>query len=411
MKGLLKSIGPAIIVAAVVLGPGSILTSSKVGASFGLLGLPVVVCAAVLMIGMVALSARLGAVYEGSLCTELRERLGSGVTIAIGLILFVLVALFQSSNNIALIGGLEVLFGESEWSLGMRQGTLLVFNGLIVASLYLLRNLYSSVEKLMKFLIGLMSLAFLVNLVVAYSRPRGYVPVESSDTPNLLPLLGMIGTTFSVGGAFYQAYLVREKGWGLGDVRKGLTDSVVSISVLGIMTMAILLTSYRVFYGHGEPVVLSSVGEVALQLEPLFGPWARVVFASGILAGALSSFLVNCLIGGTVMSDSLGKGARLSDSGPVHLTALALVIGMGVAMMFFAREGSTVVLITIAQAMTVLGIPALAAALVYLGTRKDLKGERKVPAPIIWIAGLGFLVSCVLACLTAVKVYDKLTGG
>ena len=205
------------------------------------------------MIGMVALSARLGAVYEGSLCTELRERLGSGVTIAIGLILFVLVALFQSSNNIALIGGLEALFGESEWSLGMRQGTLLVFNGLIVASLYLLRNLYSSVEKLMKFLIGLMSLAFLVNLVVAYSRPRGYVPVESSDTPNLLPLLGMIGTTFSVGGAFYQAYLVREKGWGLGDVRKGLTDSVVSISVLGIMTMAILLTSYRVFYGHGEP--------------------------------------------------------------------------------------------------------------------------------------------------------------
>ncbi len=411
MRGLLKSIGPAIIVAAVVLGPGSILTSSKVGATFGVLGLPVVVCAAVLMIGMVALSARLGAVYEGSLCTELRERLGSGVTIVIGLILFGLVALFQSSNNIALIGGLEALFGESEWSLGMRLGILLVFNGLIVASLYLLRNLYSSVEKLMKFLIGLMSLAFLVNLVVAYSRPRGYVPVEPSETPNLLPLLGMIGTTFSVGGAFYQAYLVKEKGWGLGDLRKGLTDSVVSISVLGIMTMAILLTSYRVFYGHEESVVLSSVGEVALQLEPLFGPWARVVFASGILAGALSSFLVNCLIGGTVMSDSLGKGARLSDSGPVHLTALALVIGMGVAMMFFAREGSTVVLITIAQAMTVLGIPALAAALVYLGTRKDLKGERKVPAPIIGIAGLGFLVSCGLACLTAVKVYGKLTGG
>ena len=83
MRGLLKSIGPAIIVAAVVLGPGSILTSSKVGATFGLLGLPVVVCAAVLMIGMVALSAWLGAVYEGSLCTELRERLGRGVTIAL----------------------------------------------------------------------------------------------------------------------------------------------------------------------------------------------------------------------------------------------------------------------------------------------------------------------------------------
>ena len=262
----------------------------------------------------------------------------------------------------------------------------------------------------MKVLIGLMSLAFLVNLIVAFARPRGFEPMVPEESPDLLPLLGMIGTPFSVGGAFYQAYLVREKGWGLSDVRKGLFDSVASISILGLMTMAILLTSYRVFYGHTDPITLSSVGDVARQLEPLFGPWARVVFASGILAGALSSFLVNCLIGGTVMSDSLGKGARLSDSWPVHLTALALVIGMSVAMMSLAREGSTVLLITIAQAMTVLGIPALAAALVYLGTRKDLKGERKVPAPIIALGVTGLLVACVLACLTAMKVYAKLAG-
>lgn len=410
MKQILKSIGPAIIVAAVVLGPGSILTSSKVGATFGLIGLPVVICAAVLMIGMVALSARLGVIYEGSLCTELRQRLGLGVTVTIGMILFGLVALFQSSNNIALIGGLEALFGKGEWSVSMRLGILMLFNGLIMACLYLLRNLYSSVEKLMKLLIGLMSVAFLVNLVVAYSRPRGYVSVDPSEAPDLLPLLGMVGTTFSVGGAFYQAYLVKEKGWGIGDVGKGLVDSVVSISVLGMMTAAILLTSYRVFYGQEEPIALSSVGDVALQLEPLFGSWARVVFASGILAGALSSFLVNCLIGGTVMSDAVGKGGRLSDPGPVHFTALALAIGMGVAMMSLAKEGSTVLLITIAQAMTVLGLPALAGALVYLGTRKDLEGEKKVPSSIVVIASIGFFVSCGFACLTAMKVYGKLTG-
>ena len=49
MKRLLQSIGPAIIVAAVVLGPGSILTSSKVGASFGLIGVPVIFGSALLM--------------------------------------------------------------------------------------------------------------------------------------------------------------------------------------------------------------------------------------------------------------------------------------------------------------------------------------------------------------------------
>ena len=78
----LKSIGPAIIVAAVVLGPGSILASSKVGAEWGWLGLPVLGCAVALMIGMVALSARLGVVYQGSLCEELAARLGRGVAVA-----------------------------------------------------------------------------------------------------------------------------------------------------------------------------------------------------------------------------------------------------------------------------------------------------------------------------------------
>jgi Mn2+/Fe2+ NRAMP family transporter len=80
---------------------------------------------------------------------------------------------------------------------------------------------------------------------------------------------------------------------------------------------------------------------------------------------------------------------------------------MFVGMAALAKEGSTVMLITLAQAFTVIGIPALALALVYLGTRKDLTGDRRVPRPILALAILGFLVSCVLACLTARKVWDE----
>lgn len=410
MKRLLQSVGPAIIVAAVVLGPGSILTSSKVGATFGLAGIPVVAVSVILMIGVVALSARLGVVYDGSPCDELAGRMGRPVAAAIGGVLFTLIALFQSTNNIALIGGIQALLGGGDLSPAIRVTILLVFNALIIGFLYLLRNLYRSVEMLMKLLIGLMSVAFLINLVVAFLSPREFVQVAPAEAPDLLPLLGMIGTTFSVAGAFYQAYLVKEKGWGLEDAKKGGVDSVVSISVLGLMTMAILMTAYRVFYGSPVPVALKSVGDVARQLEPLFGSWSRIVFAGGILAGALSSFLVNALIGGTVMADGLGKGAKMSDPWPVRLTAVCLLVGMGVAMMSLAREGSTVLLITIAQALTVLGIPALAGALLYLGTRKELTGKRRIPPVILWLAGAGFVVSCVLACLTAVKVYEKLAG-
>jgi manganese transport protein len=409
MKRLLQSFGPAIIVAAVVLGPGSILTSSKVGATFGIVGLPVIIVAAVLMIAMVALAARLGVVYEKSVCDELSSRLGRPVAIFIGLTLFVLVAFFQSSNNIALIGGVEPLLGDSVLSVGMRALILVLFNGVIIGCLYLMRQLYRSIEGVMKLLMGMMAIAFLVNFIVAFAKPRNFEVVPPEGPLDWLPLLAMIGTTFSVGGAFYQAYLVREKGWGLGDVKRSMSDSVLSVSMLGLITCVILLTSWRVFYGNPVPVTLASVGDVALQLEPVFGSAAKVIFCVGILAGAFSSFLVNALIGGTVMSDAMGKGARLEDRWPVHMTAVALLVGMFVAIASLAKQGSTVHLITLAQALTVLGIPALAAALIYLGTRKELIGERQVPRPILVLAMIGFTISCVLACMTAMKVYQKLT--
>jgi Mn2+/Fe2+ NRAMP family transporter len=176
-----------------------------------------------------------------------------------------------------------------------------------------------------------------------------------------------------------------------------------------MVTAMILLTSWKVFYGRSEPVELASVGDVAKQLEPLFGPAAKVIFCYGILAGGLSSFLVNALIGGTVMSDAIGKGATLCDAWPMHLTTLALIVGMVVAIASMAGSGGTVHLITFAQALTVLGIPALAAALIYLGTRPELTGARKVPSWMLLIASIGFVIACATACLTAQKVYQNLT--
>ncbi len=407
MKFSFKSIGPAIIVTAVVLGPGSILTSSKVGASFGLAGLWVIAGASALMIGMVALAAKLGVEYKNSLCTELADRLGRPMAIAVGSVLFVLVALFQSSNNLALIGGLEPLLGLDSMSLGMRVFVLVLVNFIVIAAVYVSRDLYKIVESAMKLLVGIMSCAFLANFVVVLMNGRNYEPVYPESSIDWLPLLAMIGTTFSVAGAFFQSYLVKQKGWGPDDVEKSLSDSVMSITILGTMTAIILMTAWRVFYGNPAAPSLSSVGEVARQLEPLFGSFAMVIFSVGILAGGVSSFLVNALIGGTVFADSLNKGSSLSQPWPRHLTVVALLVGMTVALASLIRESGVVYLITFAQALTVLGIPVLALSLVYLGTRPDLTGPQK---PARWILGLslfGFAVSCFLAYLTALRIFQS----
>ena len=69
-----------------------------------------------------------------------------------------------------------------------------------------------------------------------------------------------------------------------------------------------------------------------------------------------------------------------------------------------------VALITVAQALTVLGIPALALALLFLGLQRDLTGQRRTPPALILLAGTGTVVACFFAVLTALKVWNKLMG-
>ena len=411
LKQLFSSFGPAIIVAAIVLGPGSILTSSKVGAQYGYPAVTAIILAVILMIAMVALSARIGVIYDDSPCDQLARRLGRPVSVIVGAILFALVAIFQYSNNVAIISGLAPLFDSEDFSLtaGATPAIILVsFNAVVIFCFYRMRHLYDSIESLMKWLLGLMVVAFLINFLVVFSSPRGYMPVSSKQEPDVIVLLGLMGTTFSVGGAFYQAYLVKEKGWKLPDAQRGLFDSVISISVVGVVSIVILMTAARVFHGRPDPVVLSGVGDVAMQLQPLFGRWAKVIFCLGIFAGAFSSFLVNALVGGTVLSDSLGKGSRLGEGWTLSLTTVALLCGLIVALFNLSDAASTVNLITFAQALTVLGLPALALALLYLGTRPDLTGERKVPRWIISLGWVGFIVALALAVRTSVAVLEKL---
>ena len=113
----LRAVGPALIVAAVVLGPGSILTSSKVGAQLGYSGLFFLILSSILMIAMVALSTHLGMVHKNGLCEELAHYLGRGYSVFIGLVLFLVIALYQSSNNVAMIAAVELLFGRNQLNL------------------------------------------------------------------------------------------------------------------------------------------------------------------------------------------------------------------------------------------------------------------------------------------------------
>ena len=413
------SVGPAIITASVVLGPGSILSASKNGYRFGYSMTWVLVAAVVMMIGVTALSARLGVLLQETPCEELARRVGRPVAAIAGISLFLIAACFQFGNNLGATFAIEPWLSESEETAASIQTWKLVIviglNALVMIALFGFKKLYLPLERLMKFLVTLMIIGFAGNLLLAKPSilgiARGLVPQlpttgnEGIDASvSITPLIAMFATTFSVAGAFYQAYLVRKKGWTEADLEKGTVDSAVGILILGCVTAMIMSTTAAVMHGNPEYSEPNSVAEVARQLEPLFGPAAKVLFCIGIFSGAFSSFLVNAMIGGTVLSDGLGLGGDIDGTWPKRFTVLTLLVGMGVAIWVILSGQGPVNLIIFAQAVTVLGIPALAISMFYLATRKDLKGGQSVPA---WMKIISFVAVCISILLAGHTAYTR----
>lgn len=430
MQGLLsvlRSVGPAIIVAAVVCGPGSMLMSSKTGAIYGYSMLWVVVSAAALMWGMIVLSARLGVVFERTLLGEVAARLGRGVAAFVGLCLFLVVVGFQVSNNIAVVAALQA-FGlplGSDGSPLMPVAVLLAVNAFVIAVIYRFSNLYKPVEKLLKGIVLVVVCSFLVNFVLA--RPdvaamlRGLIPsppeggfamlLSPKANANVTVLQALVATTFSVAGAFYQAYNVRARGWGIADARKGMVDSLAGIMVLGGVSVILMSTAAAALHGTDvDPATLTNVSDVARQFEPLFGRYATLVFSTGIFAGGFGAFMVNALIGGNMLADGFGFGETMNDRGTKHATVAALLIAMGIAIGCQLMGIKPVAAITVAQASTVLGLPALAATLLYLATRPELTEARKIPRWMLVMASLGLVVTTLLTARTVLKLVATFAG-
>lgn len=418
----LLRIGPAVVVAAVVLGPGSIVGASRIGTQYGYQLLWVVPVAGLLMAAMTIASMAIGVLGRVTPTQAVAERFGRPAAVLVGGMVMVAVTLFQASNNNALLMALEGFgFGAAGEAptLGsqlLRCLSLLVVNLVVIGMLMAgRRDLYRNVERAMAVLVGMMVLAFAINLAAA--KPAlsgigsGLVPqvAESSGEGGLawLAIGALIATTFSVAAAYYQSYQVREKGWTGRDLRLGVTDSVIGIGTLTVVTMMILITAAAALYGKVPVSELTDAAAVARALEPLFGSWARIVFSVGIMAGAVSSFVVNAMVGGVIFSDSIGSGTAMNSRGVRIWTVAALLFGWCVASAAILTGVDLVSFIIVAQALTVFALPLLAAVLVWQLHSLPRSKELRLPfwvAPTCWV---GLIVVIGLVSRTAMQLIER----
>ncbi len=380
---LLRALGPGLVTACVVIGPGSILTSSKLGADEGYSKIWVVVISVIVMMTYVNLGMRLGVVTQQSNAELVSKHIHRAISVLIGLSVFFISAAFQFGNNLGAHSALTTYIDFPYWPIVLNAGVLAVLFGF--------RNLYTFVERAMACFVALMLLAFAINLGFSQPDPgeffSGFIPLAGSAEIGL-PLLGLIGTTFVISAAYYQSYLVRFKGWTEKDFRRGVIDSRVSATIMGVITIMIMSTSASVLRGAD----LQGVGDVANSLKPLFGEKGRAIFCLGLFSAAFSSFIVNSMIGGFILSDALRLGSTPQDRWPRLMTAAVLLIGMGVAMYVIETGVKPVPAIVAAQAATVLAAPLIAGAMLWLTNMKSVMGEHRNGWLVNTLAGFGFVL-------------------
>ncbi|MEN3792444.1 Nramp family divalent metal transporter [Fulvimarina sp. MAC3] len=398
----LKSMGPGLLVAAAFIGPGTVTTASVAGAETGFALLWALVFAIVATIVLQEMSARLGIVSRKGLGEALRgafENRFAKLAI-VGLVILAIgfgTAAFQTGNVTGAALGMESVTGLSNriWALLVGAAAF----GLLASGIYKL------IERVLVVLVVVMSIVFLVTAIMVGpdlgAMAAGLVP--SIPSGSALTTIGLIGTTVVTYNFFLHASSVQDR-WGksietgkaLGESR---FDTVASIVLGGFITLAILVTAAAAFHGSGTSI--ESAGQMAEQLEPLLGSYAKWLFALGLFAAGMTSSVTAPLAAAYAVSGVLGWSSSLKD---MRFRAVwTVVILVGTAFAFFGT--SPVRAILVAQAANGLLLPLVALFLLLVMNRKALLG-RYVNGPVgNGFAVLVLLLSTFLGAYTLLNVF------
>ncbi|MFD1850785.1 Nramp family divalent metal transporter [Oceanobacillus bengalensis] len=385
----LKNVGPGAIVAAAIVGPGTIATASQTGAEFGYALIWAVVFSIIATMFLQEMSTRLGVVSRIDLGTAFRRQFTNPVlkTVIIVLIISAVTignAAYEAGNITGGAIGLATITNipVNIWGIvvGLVSGLLLWFGN------------YKTIERIFVVLILIISLSFFLTAIVV--RPdlsemlTGFVPTIPDGTTLLV--VSLIGTTIVPYTLFLQSSTVQER-WkdksGLGESR---FDIIFSLLIVMVITVSIMVSAAVAFpYGTG----ISDPTEMAVQLEPLLGSWAKYVFSIGIFAAGVTSAMTAPLAAAYATTGVLGWSSDLKSRGFRFIWITILAIGI----IFSAIGYSPIELILFSQYANGLILPVIVLLLMFVMNNKRLLGENTNP---LWVNIAGWAIFAVTLLLS-----------
>ncbi|MCH2183303.1 MAG: Nramp family divalent metal transporter [Mariniblastus sp.] len=425
----LRGIGPAIFVTAAFIGPGTVMTASRAGAEFGYGLLWAVLFSVMAAIILQEMAARLGIVTGGGLAEAIHSTIRPPAVrwLFLALVLCGILignAAYQTGNLLGAAAGLEILYpanpsdGEILAGLGTAKlGAVLI----AVASLIVIWiGRFRFLQICLVVLVSIMGLLFLLAAIalgpnlaeMAYglipAAPTPRTGEEASGMGNLWLVIGLIGTTVVPYNLFLHASSAAVR-WPDRDhpsqgVRQSLWDTLISVSIGGLITASLLVSAAIAFADGGQ---LTNIRDIATQLRPLLGNWAEFAFAIGILAAGLSSSITAPIAAGFATAGCFGHRATLSSPSLKWVATLVVLVGLVCALQFGRSPAEAIILAQVANGLL---LPLIAVFLLIMVNQTRLMKQMANG----WVANvLGFsivLLTAFLALRQLLLVWEKIQG-
>lgn len=389
-KSFIHRLGPGIITAALVFGPGSITVNTKLGATYGYSLLWVLVFSTLFMLVFTAMSTRIGLFSSMSLVTRIKTELNPVLGMLCGICVFLITASFQAGNTIGASISFSEITGTPVW-----MWTL--FFSVLAILLLFLKSFYKVLEKLMIALVALMLVCFMATLVMAAPNvselAKGIIPSIPKGSEYLI--ITLTASSFSIVGAFYQSYLVREKGWKPEAKQTCIAESRTGIFALGLLSSLVMLCASAVL--NKNNIQVNSASDLGRALEPLFGSVTSIFFMIGFFAASFSSMVGNATIGGVILADTIFGHSRLNHMGVRLMIISVVLIGAAVALIFGSLP---LELIIFAQGITILIVPLIAVLIMIFSGTKFISTELRNAPYVNYIGIIG------IALLLGMSVYS-----
>jgi Mn2+/Fe2+ NRAMP family transporter len=388
-------IGPAVLVTAAFIGPGTVITATMAGANFGFSLLWALVFSVFATIVLQEMAARLGVVTQQGLGENIRSVCKSPVSKYLSLFLVVGAivvgnAAYQGGNISGASLGVIQLFGEQQW-LGLTSIWPIVIG--FIAFAILVSGSYQFIEKSLIVLVGIMSIAFIASFLII-DFPVGTffsgLLIPSLPSEATLTVIALIGTTVVPYNLFLHSATASQK-WHkveqLSDARK---DLYFAIPLGGLISIAIVSTAASAFFEQN--IQIRSAADIAPALQPVFGDLSTVFIGIGLFAAGISSAVTAPLAAAFALSGLLDLNKNLSSKSFKAIWFVILLLGVVISSLGYQPT----VVILFAQVANGILLPLIALFLLWMMNSHALgehRNNRKQNALATIVVGVTLMLS------------------